>query len=98
VINNSVATAAGGYNGFVGEDVHRVGDVVELYVYTAPMMGYPQGLQIGLLSEEKPAPAESGMGGTWTSTVPLALSYGAPSVCRVTLQSTHQFEGAPNAY
>ena len=96
-LSDSTATATGGYGGFVAEDYHRVGDVVELYVYTAPTPGYPDGIQVGELSSEKPALVASGSASTWTSTVPVG-SLGSPTRCAVTVQATHQFEGAPNAY
>jgi hypothetical protein len=98
VLNGSEVTATGTYNGFVAQSYLRVGDVVELYVYTGPMSGYPQGIQLGVLSAEKPAAVVAGNGGAWTTTVPLNLTLGTPAVCAVTVQATHQFEGAPNAY
>jgi hypothetical protein len=98
VLRGSEATAAGIYSGFVAQGYLRVGDVVELYVYTEPMPGYPEGLQLGVLSSERPAAVVAGTGASWTTTVPVNLTLGTPAVCAVTVQATHQFEGASNAY
>ena len=97
VLTGSEVMATGTYNGFVAQGYLRVGDVVELYVYTEPMSGYPQGLQLGMLSSERPA-VVAGTGGSWTTTVALNITLGTPAVCAVTVQATHQFEGASNAY
>jgi hypothetical protein len=98
VITGSTATVTGSYNGFVAQSYLRVGDVVELYVYTAVNPGYPHGIQLASLSSEHPASVDAGTGGSWTTTAPINLSLGVPVRCGVTVQATHQFEGAPNNY
>lgn len=54
-LTGSTVTASGGYQGGFASQVYpRYGDVVRLYVYTAPLSGYPQGVQLATLSSEKP--------------------------------------------
>jgi hypothetical protein len=98
VVEGSSVIATGTFNGFVPQIYLRVGDVVELYVYAAPVSGYPKGVQLALLSSEKPAAIRGGSGTAWTIRTPLDLSLGSPHRCAVTVQATHQFEGAGNAY
>jgi hypothetical protein len=73
----------------------RYGDVIDLYVFTAPASGYPTGIQLGELSLARP-PALGGAR-TWTVTVPLDTSPGTPRRCLAAAQPTHDFEGAPSA-
>ena len=48
-LNGTTVTATGGYQGGYAPYVYgRFGDYVELYVYTAPMPGYSQGIMVGL--------------------------------------------------
>ncbi|HZU79605.1 MAG TPA: hypothetical protein VE991_06785 [Acidimicrobiales bacterium] len=106
-LSGSLVTAQGSYTGAVSEGYLRVGDVVELYVYSSPVAGLPQGVQLGALSSERPAQVGLGPTGasttgpgavSWTTTVPIETAAGTPARCAVTVQATHQFEGAPNAY
>ena len=94
-ISGSTVTATGNYSGPVSEGYRRAGDVVELYVYTAPLAGYSDGIQQGLLSAEKPPPLGTG---PWAVTVPIDPTLGTPDRCAVAIQPTHQFENAPSAY
>lgn len=98
MLSGATVRATGGYSGFVGTGYLRVGDVVELYVYTAPGPGYSSGIQLGELSQERAPYVEGGSGGTWTVTVPLDTSLGSPARCAVTVQATHQVEDSPSAY
>ena len=97
VLRGSTVTATGSTS-FVAQGYLRLGDVVELYVYAAPSSGYPNGYQLGYLSQEKAPYVKVGSGGTWTVTVPLDTSLGTPARCAVTVQATHQMEDAPSAY
>jgi hypothetical protein len=97
VLSRSSVTATGSAS-FVAQGYLRLGDVVELYVYTAPSSGYPDGYQLGYLSQEKAPYLEGGSGGTWTVTVPLDTTLGTAARCAVTVQATHQIEDAPSAY
>jgi hypothetical protein len=96
-LSGASVTATGTYQGsFVPAVYARYGDVIDLYVFTASASGYPSGIQLGELSLAHPPV----LGGdrTWTVTVPLATSLGAPRRCLVAAQPTHDFEGAPSAY
>jgi hypothetical protein len=96
-ISGSTVTAAGSYDGGLAPEVYpRYGDVVKLYVDTAPVSGYPQGIQIALLSSES-SPAIGGKG-PWRVSVPVDLTGGQPVACVVAAQPTHDFEGAPARY
>lgn len=94
ILSGSAVTATGNTS-FVPAGYRRVGDVVELYVYTAPISGYPEGVQLGYLSQENAPYIDSG---SWSVTVPLDTSLGSPARCAVTVQATHQVEDAPSAY
>ena len=96
VLRGSTVTATG-TTGFVPEIYRREGDVVELYVYTAPQFGFSNGIQLGYLGNEKPPLVGYGSG-IWTVSVQMDTSLGTPAQCAVTVQATHQGEGAPNAY
>jgi hypothetical protein len=97
MLRGSTVTASGTTSN-VSEGYLRLGDVVELYVYTAPSSSYPNGIQLGYLSEEKAPYIEGGSGGAWTVSVPLDTSLGTPATCAVTVQATHQIENSPSAY
>lgn len=98
-LTGDLVTAAGTFVGFVSQFYLRVGDVVELYVYSAPIAGYPSGIQLAVLSEEVPPHIPGGQGGSWLVKVPIDLTLGYhPERCGVTVQATHQFEGSGNAY
>jgi hypothetical protein len=95
-VTGGVATATGTFNAAeFAEGYRRVGDVVELYVYTAAGQG--DAIQIGLLSQEHPvAVTQTGL---WEVTVPIDTEFGhQPAQCLVAVQSTHAGMGAPNDY
>jgi hypothetical protein len=95
-VTSTTATAAGTYQGgFAPEIYHRYGDVVDLYVFSQPLSGYPEGIQVAVLSREQSPPI--GGSGTWTVTVPVQNSP-EPARCVVAAQPTHDFQGAPSAY
>jgi hypothetical protein len=97
-LSGELVTASGSFIGFVPQIYLRIGDVVELYVYTAARAGYPSGIQLGLLSREEPPNIPGGQGGPWLVKVPIDPALGHPERCAVTIQATHQFEGSGNAY
>lgn len=95
-IAGTTVTATGGLEGGLPPEVYaRYGDVVELYVFSAAMPGYPDGIQLATLSSEHP-PAIGGSA-SWTLTVSVE-SAPDPARCLVAAQPTHDFEGAPSAY
>ena len=97
-LSANIATASGTYRGFVPEDYLRVGDVVELYVYSRPVPGFRSGIQLGVLSKESSPHVTGGHGGSWSAQVPVDRALGRPARCAVTVQATHQREEAGNAY
>src|SRR5450631_2912839 len=96
-ISGGVATATGTFDrDFYAESNVRVGDVVELYVYSGPGATASNGTQLADLGSEKTVPVNGT--GSWTVTVPLDPELvQAPAECRVAVQSTHAFMGAGNA-
>jgi hypothetical protein len=95
-ISGGVATASGTFNpDFYGESYVRAGDVVELYVYSAPGRVDPDGTQLADLGSEHPVPVDRT--GPWQVTVPMDSELGSAAQCRVAVQSTHAFMGAGDA-
>jgi hypothetical protein len=93
-LEGTTATAEGTYQGgFAPNAYSRYGDIVDLYVFTGPSPGYPEGVQVAGLSPER-SPAIGGRG-TWQVTEPVDLSFGQPERCVVAAQPTHDFQGAP---
>jgi hypothetical protein len=94
-VTSTSASATGTYRGgFVPEVYHRYGDVVDLYVFSQPVSGYSQGIQVATLSREQ-SPRIGGS--SWTVTVPIQNSP-EPARCLVAAQPTHDFQGAPSNY
>ena len=99
-VSSSSATATGTFSGGLAPvDYARYGDVIDLYVFSAPQSGYSEGIQ--LASPFTPsAPSVAGKG-PWSVTVPLdtqLTNADQPVRCVVAAQPTHDFEGAPSAY
>ncbi|MDA8366850.1 MAG: hypothetical protein M0Z62_07820 [Actinomycetota bacterium] len=99
-VSSSNATATGTFSGGLAPAVYaRYGDVIDLYVFSAPQSGYSEGIQ--LASPFTPsAPSVAGKG-PWSVTVPLDTQLSnadQPVRCVVAAQPTHDFEGAPSAY
>lgn len=99
-VSSSSATATGTFSGGLAPAVYaRYGDVIDLYVFSAPQSGYSEGIQ--LASPFTPsAPSVAGKG-PWSVTVPLDTQLSnadQPVRCVVAAQPTHDFEGAPSAY
>jgi len=93
----TTATATGVYRGgFVPMVYQRYGDVIDLYVFTGPAQGVPQGIQLASEPFTRHAPFIAGVGAgvRWTVTVPLD-SLGTPARCMVAAQPTMDFQGAP---
>ena len=93
-------TAVGRFaGGFAPEIYRRYGDVVELYVFTRPERGYPEGIQVAVLHREVPGSTWVGKhAGRWRATAPVARSLGKPTRCLVAAQPTHDVQDAPSAY
>lgn len=95
-LNGDTVTATGSYQGgFAPQEYQRSGDVAELYVYSAPASGYPQGVQLANLSSEQPPPI--GGSGTWKVSVSIDTSLGQPKTCQVAAQPTHDMQLAPSS-
>lgn len=90
-------TAEGSYAGGLAPQVYpRYGDVIDLYAFTAPQAGYPDGIQ--LATPSTPQSPRIGGTGSWSVTVPVDRSLGRPARCVLAAQPTHDFQGAPSAY
>jgi hypothetical protein len=93
------ATATGTYRGgFVPAVYERYGDVIDLYVFTRPAAGQPDGIQLADEPFTRHAPFLYGGSRRWTVTVPLGrqpFSLGQPARCMVAAQPTMDFQGAP---
>jgi hypothetical protein len=88
-------TATGTYrDGFAAEVYARYGDVIDLYVFSRPTTGYPQGIQLAIEPFTRHSPFIGGKG-PWTVTVPLDSTLGQPARCMVAAQPTMDFQGAP---
>lgn len=97
VLAGGTVTARGTYQGGFAANVYpRYGDVIVLYVFTAPTAGFTDGVQVAELSQAT-GPSIGGSG-QWQVTVPVDLSLGSPVRCLLAAQPTHDFEGAPSAY
>jgi hypothetical protein len=88
-------TAAGTYrDGFAAGVYARYGDVIDLYVFSRPTTGYPEGIQLASEPFTRHSPFIGGKG-PWTVTVPLDSTLGQPARCMVAAQPTMDFQGAP---
>jgi hypothetical protein len=88
-------TAAGTYrDGFAAGVYARYGDVIDLYVFSRPTTGYPEGIQLADEPFTRHSPFIGGKG-PWTVTVPLDSTLGQPARCIVAAQPTMDFQGAP---
>lgn len=88
-------TAAGTYrDGFAAGVYPRYADVIDLYVFSRPATGYPEGIQLASQPFTRHSPYIGGKG-PWTVTVPLNSTPGQPARCMVAAQPTMDFQGAP---
>jgi len=94
-LTGTTITAEGRYanGGFVPDVYNRYGDIIVLYVRTAPAPGYPQGMQLGA-SEASKSPV-LGSRGRWHVSLPISPSAGVPARCLVAAQPTHDVQLAP---
>lgn len=98
VVTGATATVTGTYRYRpVPAAYQRYGDVIDLYVFSAPGDGYPRGIQLAEPFTRN-APFIGGIGARWAVTVPVFTSLGRPARCMVAAQPTMDFEGAPSAY
>jgi hypothetical protein len=98
VVTGATATVTGTYRYRPVPAVYqRYGDVIDLYVFSAPGDGYRQGIQLAEPFTRN-APSIGGIGARWAVTVPVFTSLGRPARCMVAAQPTMDFEGAPSAY
>jgi len=93
-LTGTTVTADGTYTngGFVPNIYDRYGDIIVLYVRSAPSAGYAEGMQLGV-SDVSESPAV-GSHAPWH--VSLAISSaGVPARCVVAAQPTHDAQFAP---
>jgi hypothetical protein len=98
-LTGTTVTADGTYagGGPVPNVYNRYGDIIVLYVLTAPSPGYPEGIQVGV-SNASESPAVGGSG-PWQVSLSIYPDIGVPARCLVAAQPTHdgQFAPAPTA-
>ena len=99
-LHGNVVTATGTYDpshgglgDYAPEYYTRFGDVVELYVYSAPSPEHAQSNQIADLDSERPYPMSRP--GPWTASARIEEGLGTPDLCVADVQPTHDFQGAP---
>ena len=94
-LTGTTVTARGTYanGGLVPNVYDRYGDIIMLYVLTAPAPGYPAGMQLGA-SDASESPA-LGTSARWHVSLPISSSAGVPARCVVAAQPTHDLQLAP---
>ncbi len=93
-LTGTTITAEGTYTGgFVPNVYDRYGDIIVLYVLTAPSADYPEGMQLGV-SEAAESPAV-GSPAPWHVSLSISPSVGEPGRCVVAAQPTHDLQLAP---
>ncbi len=94
-LTGSTVTAEGTYtnDGFVPDVYDRYGDIIVLYVLTAPSPGYPEGMQLGV-SDVNESPV-LGSQAPWHVSLSISPSVGVPAQCVVAAQPTHDGQFAP---
>jgi hypothetical protein len=84
-VTRTSVTAKGSAQGF-SEAYFRYGDIIVLYLFTAPSAGFPQGAQLAVSSlDQSPAVGD----GSWQVSTTFDPSIGAPARCLVAAQPTH---------
>jgi len=94
-LTGTTITAEGTYTngGFVPNLYNRYGDIIVLYVFSAPSPGLPQGMQLEVSSaNESPV---LGSQAPWYVSVSIVGAAGAPARCVVAAQPTHDEQFAP---
>jgi hypothetical protein len=94
-LTGTTITAQGTYTdgGFVPNVYDRYGDIIVLYVLTAPSAGYPDGMQLGA-SDVSESPV-LGSRAPWQVSLSISPSVGVPAECIVAAQPTHDGQFAP---
>jgi hypothetical protein len=94
-LTGTTVTAEGTYTngGFVPNLYNRSGDIIVLYVSTAPSAGYPGGMQLAV-SDASKSPAV-GSQAPWHVSLSIDPSVGVPARCVVAAQPTHDEQFAP---
>jgi hypothetical protein len=92
-VRGRTVSATGTYQGGFAQAIYnRFGDIVVLYVFTAPTSGFPQGITLAASSARTSPPMTSG---TWRVSTSVSLIFGPPERCVVAAQPTHDWIGAP---
>jgi hypothetical protein len=94
-LTGTTVTAEGTYTngGFVPNVYDRYGDIIVLYVFTAPSAGEPEGVQLGA-SDVSESPV-LGSQAPWHVSLSITPSVGVPAECVVAAQPTHDEQLAP---
>jgi hypothetical protein len=98
-VKGTTITAEGTFtnDGFVPNVYNRYGDIIVLYVRSAPSPGYPEGMQLAA-SDVSQSPVV-GSGNPWHVRLSISSPAAAPARCVVAAQPTHagQFAPAPTS-
>jgi hypothetical protein len=91
----ATVTAQGTYanGGFVPNVYDRYGDIIVLYVRTAPSSGHAEGVQLGA-SDVSESPV-LGSRAPWHVSVSISPLVGVPARCVIAAQPTHDGQFAP---
>ena len=94
-LTGTTITAEGTYTngGFVPNVYDRYGDIIVLYVRSAPSPGYAEGKQLGA-SDVSESPVV-GSRAPWHVSLSISPSVGVPARCVVAAQPTHDGQFAP---
>jgi hypothetical protein len=88
--SGTTVTAKGTTQGF-SESYVRYGDIIVLYLFTAPSSGYPEGAQLAVSSVNQ----SSVVGPNWQVSTTFDPTIGQPARCSVAAQPTHDEQLAP---
>jgi hypothetical protein len=94
-LTGTTVTADGTYTngGFVPNVYNRYGDIIVLYVRSAPSAGYAEGMQLGV-SDVSQSPV-LGSRAPWHVSLSITQPAGTPAQCVVAAQPTHDGQFAP---
>jgi len=98
VLDKGVVTATGSFRGDLPAIYNRVGSVLELYVYATPPAPGSPATQLADLTREQPLKMYANTNKSWAISGPIDTRLGQAARCEISVEETHNFEGAPNVY
>jgi hypothetical protein len=94
ILEKGIVTATGSL-GEVPAFYNRVGAVLELYVYASSAA---PGTQLADLSREQPLKMYANANRPWSLSAPIDTRLGRAATCEISVEETHNFDGASNVY